>query len=94
MSETHKVNDLSPLQVRDVILLVEALSFYADPSSYHAITIMGDPPCGEFFDDMSEDHGDEYYQRAMPGKLARDVLSHLGLGYGEPHAEPGGDSSE
>lgn len=54
--------------------LEEALEFYADPDTYFAIAIIPDPPCGAFWEDFSEDHGDPFYSRAMPGKLAREVL--------------------
>lgn len=54
--------------------LREALEFYADPETYHAITFMIDPPCGGFEDDFDEDHGDEFYDRPMPGKRARAAL--------------------
>jgi hypothetical protein len=37
-----------------------------------------DPPGGAFADDFSEDHGDDYYDREMPGKLAREVLEEVG----------------
>lgn len=53
----------------------EALDFYADPENYHAISFLLDRPCGGFADDFSEDHGHGDYERPMPGKLAREVLS-------------------
>lgn len=62
---------------RDEIIarLREALSFYADPGTYHAVSFMFDPPCGGFQDDFSDDHGDYVYEgRRKPGKLARQVL--------------------
>lgn len=52
----------------------EALSFYAEPDTYHAIGFFADPPCGEFDDDFSEGHGDPNYDRPMPGKRARIAL--------------------
>ncbi len=54
--------------------LREALSMYADPESYHGLTIIGDPPCGSFGDDFSDDHGHPDYDRPMPGKTARRAL--------------------
>lgn len=54
--------------------LIDALEFYADPASYHAIAFLTDPPCGGFADDFDEDHGDDFYDRPMPGKKAREVL--------------------
>ena len=58
----------------EVERLTEALYFYADPDTYFAIAFWFDPPCGDFQDDFSEDHGNSFYNRAMPGKLARAVL--------------------
>ena len=57
------------------IMLASALSFYGNPASYHAVGFWVDPPAGGFADDFSEDHGDDYYDRDMPGKLAREVLA-------------------
>ena len=54
--------------------LADALWFYADPDTYFAIGFFSDKPCGEFIDDFSDDHGFNQYDRAMPGKLARQVL--------------------
>jgi hypothetical protein len=54
-------------------LLIEALTIYADPSFYHAITIIGDRPTGGFDEDVSRVHG-SIYNRPMPGKLARKAL--------------------
>lgn len=56
----------------------EALEFYADPDTYCAIGFFPDPPCGEFIDDFSDDHGNENYRRPMPGKRARAALAHDG----------------
>jgi hypothetical protein len=53
--------------------LEEALDFYADPETYHAIAFWFDPPCGGFAEDFDEDHGGDY-DRPMPGKLARVTL--------------------
>jgi hypothetical protein len=56
------------------VRLRKALEFYADPATYHAIAFLPDPPCGDFVGDFSEDHGDSFYPRAMPGMKAREVL--------------------
>lgn len=68
-----------------VNVLEKALRFYADPSTYFAIGIFPDSPCGEFADDYSEitkleeeqfgweayrGRGDNYF-----GKTARQALS-------------------
>ena len=55
--------------------LIDALAFYADPATYHALAIWADPPCGDFVNDYSEDHGDDFYDRPMPGKTAREALA-------------------
>jgi len=54
----------------------EAVDFYADPESYHAIGFMVDPPAGAFADDFSEpeEHQDPGYPRRMPGLKARQAL--------------------
>ena len=51
----------------------EALEFYADPETYHAINIYADPPCGAFRDDFGP-HNHWFYEREMPGKRARSAL--------------------
>lgn len=51
-----------------------ALEQYANPAFYHAIMFMFDRPCGGFADDFSDDHGDAFYDRPMPGKAAREAL--------------------
>lgn len=51
-----------------------ALEFYADPQSYHAIAFLVDRPAGGFADDFDDEHGDEFYERPMPGKTARRAL--------------------
>jgi len=55
--------------------LREALAFYADPGTYHAVAFLFDRPCGGFEEDFSRDHGDDFYERSMPGKTAREALS-------------------
>lgn len=55
----------------------DALRFYASPETYHAIAFFPDPPCGAFMEDFSDDHGDEFYDRPMPGKAARALLEQL-----------------
>lgn len=57
-----------------LVALASALAFYAEPETYHAIFILPDRPAGEFADDFSEDHGDPFYERPMPGAKARAVL--------------------
>jgi hypothetical protein len=63
-------------------IALDALSVYADPESYHAIAFMADRPAGEFADDFSKDHGHPYYDRPMPGKLARATFKKLAKRYG------------
>jgi hypothetical protein len=69
----------SRCSVAGVSDLIDALRFYATAQTYHAVTVLVDRPAGEFADDFSDDHGDEYYERAMPGKLARETLTRLGV---------------
>ena len=57
------------------LMLGEALAFYGSPETYHAIFFAFDRPCGDFEEDFSEDHGDDFYKRPMPGKFAREVLA-------------------
>ena len=56
----------------------EIIRFYANPETYHALVFMGDSPCGAFADDFSDDHGDEVYDRKMPGARARSFLKENG----------------
>ena len=65
-------------------VLLEALCMYGDPESYHAMSFMGDRPCGAFADDFGTEHGDEFYGRDMPGKTARNALRYW---YGQPVEE-------
>ena len=53
----------------------EALDYYASPETYHGCAFMFDPPTGGFDQDFDEDHGHPDYNRPMPGKLARLVLT-------------------
>lgn len=55
--------------------LRKTLEIYADPGFYHACSFAFDRPTGGFDEDFSEDHGDEYYERPMPGKAARQALA-------------------
>ena len=68
------VETILPLIDAENQRLREALAFYADPDTYFAIAFWPDPPCGDFIEDFSEDHGDPFYNRAMPGRTARDAL--------------------
>lgn len=55
--------------------LVAALEFYADPETYFAIMCLGDPPCGEFIKDYSDDHGHPDLVGPRYGKRARAALA-------------------
>lgn len=59
-------------KVADV--LFEPVYFYAMPETYHGVSFMFDPPCGDFMEDFSEDHEDPFYDRSMPGDSARSAL--------------------
>lgn len=54
--------------------LREALEFYANPETYHAVAFMCDRPGGGWEDDFDESHGHEFYERPMPGMKARAAL--------------------
>lgn len=54
--------------------LMEALSFYANVGIYHGCSFMFDRPTGGYDEDFDDDHGDPFYDRPMPGKLARQAL--------------------
>ena len=50
--------------------LLDAIHFYADPETYFAISLIPDPPCGDFIEDFSETP-----ELGMkPGKKAREAL--------------------
>lgn len=53
-----------------------ALAFYGDPETYHATSVLFDPPCGAFREDFSIVK-DSDYKRPMPGRLARKTLLRL-----------------
>lgn len=59
---------------------VEALGFYGNPETYHAISFLCDRPCGVFDEDFGtqREHQHRGYQRAMPGRLARKTLRRFG----------------
>ena len=63
------------LAFREIHRLRQALMFYADPDSYFAIAVWGDPPCGAFADDFGP-HGFPEYDAddERPGKRARAAL--------------------
>jgi len=54
--------------------LRNALIFYADPETYTAIGFLPDHPCGDFIKDFDDNYYHEFFDRPMPGKIARDVL--------------------
>lgn len=64
-------------------MALEALQFYADPENYHAMSFLADRPAGGFADDFNRNHGHEFYDRPMPGKLARATIKKLVKHYGD-----------
>jgi len=64
---------------------IDALEMYAAPESYHAVMIVGDPPCGEFAYDFSFDN---IYNRDMPGCKARITLKVLRRAFGDLEYTP------
>lgn len=76
---THTLKELIEVifdQNAKIAIAADALHFYADPDSYFAISILDDPPCGEFARDFSQDEWTAIceYDRPMPGKLAREIM--------------------
>lgn len=71
--------DGDPVEIKDAVPeVVKALALYADPGFYHAITIVGDRPTGGFDEDVSMVDSYYGYDRPMPGKHAREVLTREG----------------
>ena len=67
------------INVEDVQLMLDTLMFYGDPDSYSAITLLLDPPCGDFaydFDSETEPLSGKY-NRKMPGRQAREALEKI-----------------
>lgn len=78
-------------------VLLKALDFYADPTTYFAHSVAVDPPCGDFYRDASkiepkyEEHfqwdayrgNDEYYY----GKKARDAYIKVQALWEKAHPE-------
>lgn len=63
-------------------IAMDALATYADPESYHAVAFMFDRPCGVFAEDFSRvEH--PFYDRPMPGKLARGSMRKLAKRFGD-----------
>lgn len=61
--------------VQENAKLREALEYYADPETYHACMFLFDRPAGKFEEDFSSDHGNQDYDRPMPGAIARHILA-------------------
>jgi hypothetical protein len=76
-----------PTQTRQATILaaalqlLEAVDFYANPDTYHAVMAIGDSPCGEFIRDVApltahdlyvgyRGDGDSYY-----GRRAREAMA-------------------
>jgi hypothetical protein len=75
-----------------LVAALEALVFYADPETYYAIGFFPDPPCGEFMEDFSDDHGDEAPPGFRPGKRARKAVDDLlaaGIDFGSIEVQGG-----
>lgn len=57
--------------------LIKAVQYYADPEIYFGCGFFFDSPTGGFDDDFDEDHGHPLFDRAMPGKTAREALEQV-----------------
>lgn len=79
--QDQKTQGAAHRSVAEISELIDALRFYASAETYHAVMIVADHPAGDFADDLSDDHGNQYYDRPMPGKLARETLSRLGVSF-------------
>jgi hypothetical protein len=68
VSENSMVVDLSILEK-----MIEVINFYGHPGTYVGIALIGDPPCGELMEDISDAgcYGDK------PGKTAREAAEFL-----------------
>ena len=65
-------------------ILHDALAFYANPETYHAIMIVSDRPAGGFASDLDLSHGHpDYAHRRMPGTAARAALKRAEAEYGD-----------
>lgn len=66
----HKLLEDEVIKLRaENLFLKTTLTFYADPDTYFAIAMLGDPPHGDFLDDMSDVEG-----TLRPGAMARRAL--------------------
>jgi len=54
--------------------LVNVLAFYGDATTYHAISLFPDPPCGDFIYDFGENPDYDYDK---PGMRARELIAEL-----------------
>lgn len=53
----------------------EALEFYADPGTYFAVAMLGDPPCGPFMDEAEWSETDDLGWK--PGNRARTDVARI-----------------
>jgi hypothetical protein len=77
----RSLSELPAIDLRGVFDMITVLQFYAAPESYHAVAFDADAPAGGFASDFSKDHGDEFYNREMPGQAARSILRRYGIEY-------------
>jgi len=63
---------------KSFILLLGICEFYADPYTYFAVSLLGDPPCG----DIVRDLGPTFMESRKPGRRARLVRHLVGSALG------------
>ena len=54
--------------------MFDAVVFYANPGTYHAISVLTDPPCGDFAYDFGPN---SEYDYDKPGAVARNALKKI-----------------
>lgn len=74
-----------------LIKAVNALTFYADPSTYVAIGFFPDPPNGDFMEDFGETGLEDTQWGVRPGELARKTLMEIDV---HVNGVEGGDEDE
>lgn len=72
------VDKVSLTVAEQLEIALDALAFYADPETYHAIQILADRPTGGFDEDLGDN---EYYDYPKPGKRAREAFKKLGVNF-------------
>lgn len=67
---------MNEITEKDIALLINCVSFYGNPMTYHGVGFVFDEKCGELVKDI----GDTPIGN-KPGKLARDLIEYLQTKY-------------